>query len=1178
MGNAFIITGFGTASVLAAPVSFNVPVELVDADGDAAASSIGVTLNPPLTVTITDDQAGTATVASGSILYSFQFSEIVTGFDAADITVVNGTKGAFTAVDGDAYTLVVTPLANFQGILTVGVAAGVAFDAAATPNTAAALSVQAVDTLAPVASIILDAITADNVVNAAEAAGTVAVTGTVGGDVQVGDTVTLTVNGNSSYTGQVQAGLTFSIDVAGSDLAADTNVHASVNTADAAGNTATATADQAYTVDTVAPVASIILDAITADNIVNAAEAAGTVAVTGTVGGDVQVGDTVTLTVNGNSSYTGLVQAGLTFSIDVAGSDLAADTNVHASVNTTDAAGNTATATDDQAYTVDTVAPVASIILDAITADNVVNAAEAAGTVAVTGTVGGDVQVGDTVTLTVNGNSSYTGQVQAGLTFSIDVAGSDLAADTNVHASVNTADAAGNTATATDDQAYTVDTVAPVASIMLDAITADNVVNAAEAAGTVAMTGTVGGDVQVGDTVTLTVNGNSSYTGQVQAGLTFSIDVAGSDLAADTNVHASVTTTDAAGNTATAADDQAYTVDTVAPVASIILDAITADNVVNAAEAAGTVAVTGTVGGDVQVGDTVTLTVNGNSSYTGLVQAGFTFSIDVAGSDLAADTNVHASVNTTDAAGNTATATDDQAYTVDTVAPVASIILDAITADNIVNAAEAGGTVAVTGTVGGDVQVGDTVTLTVNGNSSYTGQVQAGLTFSIDVAGSDLAADTNVHASVTTTDAAGNTATATDDQAYTVDTVAPVASIILDAITADNIVNAAEAAGTVAVTGTVGGDVQVGDTVTLTVNGNSSYTGQVQAGLTFSIDVAGSDLAADTNVHASVTATDAAGNTATATDDQAYTVDTVAPVASITLDAITADNIVNAAEAAGTVAMTGTVGGDVEDSDIITLTVNGVAYTGTSTGGVFSIDVAGSGLLADPDLTVDASVTATDASGNATTATADQAYTVAAVIIGDTTGVVVEAGGVNNGTPGTPTATGDLNSIDVDDPNDAWEVVSSPTASTYGTFTIDAAGVWTYTLDNTNTAVQALNVGQALTDTFTATTVDGTEQLVIITISGRNDAAVISGAANGSVTEAGGVANGTPTATGDLNSTDVDNNPNDAWTAVGTTPGASGYGSYTLTAAGLWTYTLDNSNAAVQALNAGETLTDTFTA
>ena len=101
--------------------------------------------------------------------------------------------------------------------------------------------------------------------------------------------------------------------------------------------------------------------------------------------------------------------------------------------------------------------------------------------------------------------------------------------------------------------------------------------------------------------------------------------------------------------------------------------------------------------------------------------------------------------------------------------------------------------------------------------------------------------------------------------------------------------------------------------------------------------------------------------------------------------------------------------------------------------------------------------------------------------------------------------------------------------------------------------VQALNVGQTLTDTFTATTVDGTAQLVTITINGANDAAVISGVANGSVTEAGGVANGTPgipIATGDLNSTDVDN-PSDAWTAVGTaTASTKGYGSYTLTAAG----------------------------
>ena len=188
----------------------------------------------------------------------------------------------------------------------------------------------------------------------------------------------------------------------------------------------------------------------------------------------------------------------------------------------------------------------------------------------------------------------------------------------------------------------------------------------------------------------------------------------------------------------------------------------------------------------------------------------------------------------------------------------------------------------------------------------------------------------------------------------------------------------------------------------------------------------------------------------------------------------------------------------------------------------------------------------------------------AAVITGAISGSVTEAGGVANGTPGTPTATGDLNSTDVDNSSDAWDVVAASLrgASGYGSYTVTATGVWTYTLDNNNPTVQALNVGDTLTDTFTATTVDGTAQLVTITIHGANDAAVITGTATGAVTEAGGVNNGTPgtpTATGDLNSTDVDNAA-DAWTAVGAAT-ASGYGSYTLNAAGVWTYTLDNNNA-----------------
>ncbi|MBZ9929819.1 MULTISPECIES: VCBS domain-containing protein, partial [unclassified Mesorhizobium] len=206
----------------------------------------------------------------------------------------------------------------------------------------------------------------------------------------------------------------------------------------------------------------------------------------------------------------------------------------------------------------------------------------------------------------------------------------------------------------------------------------------------------------------------------------------------------------------------------------------------------------------------------------------------------------------------------------------------------------------------------------------------------------------------------------------------------------------------------------------------------------------------------------------------------------------------------------------------------------------------------------------------------------AAVISGVSTGAVIEAGGVGNGVPGTPTASGTLTDTDVDNTPNTFQAVAAGHASDhgYGTYQMTTGGVWTYTLDNGNATVQALNVGDTTTDTFTAHTADGTAQVVTITIHGTNDAAVITGTANGAVTEAGGVANaipGTPTASGDLNDTDVDN-ATDSWqTAPAGTASTGGLGTYQLGADGQWTYTLDNGNATVQALNVGDTTTDTFT-
>jgi VCBS repeat-containing protein len=95
-------------------------------------------------------------------------------------------------------------------------------------------------------------------------------------------------------------------------------------------------------------------------------------------------------------------------------------------------------------------------------------------------------------------------------------------------------------------------------------------------------------------------------------------------------------------------------------------------------------------------------------------------------------------------------------------------------------------------------------------------------------------------------------------------------------------------------------------------------------------------------------------------------------------------------------------------------------------------------------------------------------------------GTVTVDGGA---TPGTLTDT------DVGNPPNTFMAVSSPMKSddSYGTFTMTAAGVWTYTLNDTNYAVRALDADDTLTDTFTVHTIDGTAQVVTITIHGASD-------------------------------------------------------------------------------------------
>ena len=105
------------------------------------------------------------------------------------------------------------------------------------------------------------------------------------------------------------------------------------------------------------------------------------------------------------------------------------------------------------------------------------------------------------------------------------------------------------------------------------------------------------------------------------------------------------------------------------------------------------------------------------------------------------------------------------------------------------------------------------------------------------------------------------------------------------------------------------------------------------------------------------------------------------------------------------------------------------------------------------------------------------------------------------------TASGTLTNIDPDVGTRAF-VAQSNSAGAYGTFSIDAAGDWTYTLTNPAANVQALAQGQSVTETFIIATDDGTTASITVTVSGTNDAPVVSSTSINAVEEGAAVALG----------------------------------------------------------------------
>ncbi|EQB1506663.1 hypothetical protein SK54_02656 [Enterobacter sp. MGH120] len=926
----------------------------ISVTGDSAAGN-PITISHDVTVDLTTVAISINALATDDVINAAEkgadlvLSGVTTNVEAGQTVTIslNGRIYTTTVDDSGNWTYTV-PSADLAGLKDGDASVQVSVTNV-NGNSASAGREYSVDATAP--SVTINTIATDDILNATEAQSDLAISGT--STAEAGQTLTVSLNGKD-YTTTVSANGSWTLNVPAADLAGltDGSVTVTASVSDKAGNPASV--DHTLTVDVTVP--AVTIHTVAGDDVINVAEHNQAQIISGSATG-AAAGDTVTVTIGGQS-YTTVLDAAGNWSVGVPANVISglSDGSVTVTASVTDAAGNTGSGTHN--VTVDTGLP--SVSFNAISDDNVLNAVEKGQDLSVSGT-SANLAEGTVVTVTLNGKN-YTATTAADGTWSLTVPAADLSGlgEASYTLSATATNGVGNSISTTAN--LLVDTALP--TVTINTVAGDNVINAAEVAAGQTITGKVA-NADIGNTVTVNIGGNT-YTATVQSDLTWSVNVPESVLTALGNgdLTVSATVTNDHGNTGTGERD--ITIDASLP--GLRVDTVAGDDVINSIEHGQNLIVTGSSDG-LAAGTTLTVTVNGKT-YAASVLADGTWSAAIPAADvgaLAAGT-VTVTVAGQSAAGNPVSISHD--VTVDLAAVAISI--DAIATDDVINAAEKGADLVLSGSTS-NVEENQTVTITFGGKS-YTAKVDADGNWTATVPSSDLAGlkDGDASVQVSVTNVNGNSASA--GREYSVDATAP--TVTIDTVAGDNVINGSEAAAGVAISGTT--TAEVGQTVTVNLGGNS-YTAQVQQGGVWSINVPAADLStlADNGYTVQVSVSDAAGNPGSA--GKAITLDTTPPT--VSFNVVAGDDVINSVEHGQAQVISGTAtGASVGDKLVITIGSN--QYTTTvDASGKWSVGVPASDISALTDGTVTLSATITDSAGNSSTQTHDVVVNTASVAL-----------------------------------------------------------------------------------------------------------------------------------------------------------------------------------------------------
>ena len=645
-------------------------------------------------------------------------------------------------------------------------------------------------------------------------------------------------------------------------------------------------------------------------------------------------------------------------------------------------------------------------------------------------------------------------------------------------------------------------------------------------------------DVEAGQIVTITVKDSEGKTQVVSTVVvedgTYRVEVP--NELPDGAYTVIATVADKAGNSATATDtgmiDAVVTLTVNAP------DGVSNDN---------TPYISGTSDA---IGSNVNLVITDSKGATHTVTVPVTeegtYAVDL--SEQLPDGKYTVSATVSNSTGKTATASDTGE--IDTTA-VITVEAPDLSNDN---------TPTLTGTTT-DVEEGQTVTLTVTdsrgGSQVVTATVQADGSYQAEVP--NALPDGRYSVEAVVSDKAGNRAEARDDnngKGNVIDTTAPVITVDAPDNTSDN---------TPLISGTT--DAPAGSIVSITVTDSRGSVQTVSASVgadgRYSVEVP--KALAEGRYTAEAAVKDPAGNEGRASDNGS--IDITAPVISVDIPEVSRDT-------------TPTISGktDVPAGTVVTITVTGkdghpqVVTTTVKDDGSFEVDVP----EALPEGPVSVEAVVKDPAGNEGRASDNGTIDTTAPIVNAPGHSVEEASsaavkGFIQVSDKSPVTAITVAGKDVTSATAAHPVMIHTVRGTLIVTGYDAAsGKVTYRYVEGGKAADHSTGDNSVKDSFVVMVRDAAGNTAMDSLDIRiTDTAPVAVHDTNSIKDTG------MSVSGDVLSNDVLGADTPVAVTVGNTNGQ--YGSLTLNANGQYTYTVNPNNAAVKALNGGETLKDSFT-